>query len=253
MKPLLLPLLLLPAVVGCHSASFGEPGNPGEAGRLPSAARDALGESASAPIDRSFFFDGGRYIEAPYIVRRRGGDIFVNDILVSPSLPWPPYDYRVGEDPGDPPLGSTPFDPVPAGADPRDNPWSLKWRYLHIHLPIEEAQSRMLALMQRSGVFDRVWQQEDDPNVFLVELNGEVLFYDLTLGPRAGRPPMSREAFIAAREMKRRHYETMLSLDIILVTLGHSELYVSGDRVTNALAALLSDRPEAEKVSRLRA
>ena len=77
------------------------------------SAVDEFGVATSEPIELSAFFSAGKYIEAPYVVERRGLEVYINDILVHPGPEWPIYDFTVPTDPGDPPPGSSPFDTYP--------------------------------------------------------------------------------------------------------------------------------------------
>jgi hypothetical protein len=48
-----------------------------------------LGSESGAPVDAGFVFVNGRYVDAPYVVSRRGDSIFINEELIETPVPWP--------------------------------------------------------------------------------------------------------------------------------------------------------------------
>jgi len=96
-----------------------------------------LGGITGTSINSGFIFIDGRYLDAPYIVSRKGLGIFVNDVFVKKSaVQWPPVDMRVKEDPGFPSLDgiteNTTFDEFTKKCWAQLAP---KCRYLHQTLP----------------------------------------------------------------------------------------------------------------------
>ena len=69
-----------------------KPGSPDY--RYLKTADEVFGKKRGVPIETGFFFKNGVYIDAPYIVSRRGGDVFVNNIKVETVLWWPPVDWE---------------------------------------------------------------------------------------------------------------------------------------------------------------
>ena len=90
-----------------------------------SATIKQFGIVEGAAVDLGCLVWNGQYIEGPYVVSRRGLDIFVNGIRIQRGPQWPPMDYRVTTDPGDPPLNTSPF----VGKQAERDLWSKKWRY----------------------------------------------------------------------------------------------------------------------------
>ena len=66
---------------------------------------DEFGITVGESINRGFVFFNGRYIDAPYVVTRKGLGIFVNDKMVEPPpRVWPPPEWPSGDaDPEMPP------------------------------------------------------------------------------------------------------------------------------------------------------
>ena len=62
---------------------------------------EKYGQSLDEPINTGFFFYDNQYIEAPYVVKRTGLEIYINDCKVDFIIE--PYDWRIFKDPGNPP------------------------------------------------------------------------------------------------------------------------------------------------------
>jgi hypothetical protein len=73
-------------VLGCQSKSSDNP--------YEKPADEVFGVKGGEPISTGFVFKDGVYVEAPYVVSRRGGDIYVNDVKAATSATWPPVDYE---------------------------------------------------------------------------------------------------------------------------------------------------------------
>ena len=56
-------------------------------------AIQVFGTETGTPLQTGFVFKEGAYVEAPYIVSRRGADIYVNEVKVATPIRWPPVDY----------------------------------------------------------------------------------------------------------------------------------------------------------------
>ena len=73
-------------VLGCQSTSSDNP--------YEEPADEVFGVKGGEPISTGFVFKDGVYVDAPYVVSRRGCDIYVNDVKVATSGTWPPVDYE---------------------------------------------------------------------------------------------------------------------------------------------------------------
>jgi hypothetical protein len=216
-----------------------------------------FGVSRSDPIDKGFLFYGGTYIDAPYVVERRGLEIYINDVLVQEGPAWPPYDYRVENDPGDPPPDSAPFGSAPPGQDWRDTYWARKWRYLCSHHDYETAKQKMFETYARSPKVAKVrWRDNNPDMVVLTTESGKEHFADFIVSPLYLSPPPTKEEMLARREKKRSFYENMLNGNIILFSVPPpegGEGYVPLRFVPRTLDILVSNRTSEEKIKALEA
>lgn len=53
------------------------------------SAITALGVEIGEPITNGFIFIDGRYIPPPYVVKREGNGVFINERLIRGRIPWP--------------------------------------------------------------------------------------------------------------------------------------------------------------------
>ena len=217
------------------------------------SAVDEFGVATSEPIEGSAFFSAGKYIEPPYVVERRGLEIYINDILVDPGPEWPIYDFAVPTDPGDPPPGSSPFDTYPPGTDLRDVYWSKKWRYLYSHYDHETAKQMMCDTYRSgSGVRD---VSGSDLGEDIIRVTGEsgrddLVSLSLTGGGFAINPP-KKEDLLRRMERKMAHQERRLRGTRAFFKKGGRSIIVGGERAIRAVEILLSDATDAEKIKAL--
>ncbi|HUT29586.1 MAG TPA: hypothetical protein VMX13_07335 [Sedimentisphaerales bacterium] len=215
------------------------------------AIRD-FGISRSEPIDKSFFFHEGKYIEAPYVVERRGLDIYINDVLIVSGPEYPIYEYKVEQDPGDPPPSSSPFDSYPAGTDLRDVYWSKKWRYLYSHFDHETAKNMMLETYRKSSEIEDVSWSDMEDIVRLVHKDGRNRLVSLSLsgGGFALNPPRKEELLKRVQEEAAFH-ERRLGRDQLVFKKGGFTRVVRGRRAVKGLEVLLSDASDTDKLKAL--
>ena len=131
-------------------------------------AIEHFGVNQGNSINKGFLFINAEYVEPPYIVERRGLDIYINDRLVRPGPEWPPFDSRVDEDPGEPPADLPPFK-TPPGMDPRNGYWQRKSRYLRQHFDKAEATRRMMETYRKSPLVQDVKRREQTPSEDVIE------------------------------------------------------------------------------------
>jgi len=210
------------------------------------AAVKEFGIAKGEPIDKGFFFWNYEYVEAPYVVERRGLDVLINNRLLRPGPEWPQYDYEVKEDPGDPPDDSLPWDPVPAGVDRRDTYWAKKSGYLHAHHDSKTAQKKLLETYRRSPAVREVHKHEVVPDTWVIvtKPGREVAVY---LGDTT-RPTPNTGDLLGARDAKCSFYKGMLKRgDLLFVSRGF-ELSVPSERARRALDVLMSQAADDEKL-----
>ena len=209
---------------------------------------DDFGTSKSEPIDSGFFFYGGKYIDAPYIVARRGLEVYINDILVRRGPISELYDYSVDTDPGEPPQGTSPFDPAPEGADRRDNYYSKKWRYLYTHNDYETAKKMMFEIYKKCTELDDVhWSASSTINV-VNKKTGMVIGISLGLqnGGAALKQP-NKNDLIEKMEKIKKSYEKLLQDNLTSFEIEGFSATSGGSQALEAIKILLYDINDSEK------
>jgi len=214
------------------------------------AVRD-LGVTKGEPIETGFVFWENRFIEGPYVVERRGLDILVNGTCVRRGPQYPPYEYAVEKDPGEPPPGSSPIGDSPE-SDPRDNYWSRKWRYLLGRFGHTEAQKQILVLCRRSPDCLAIYPDPGGrPNMFVFETKSaekeKVKFH-------GGRARMKLDSNLVGTNCEDRRFAVENDLNMGRLLLWWPGLEVSLDPRTAMvlMGVLVSDRPQDQKLAELR-
>ncbi|MDK1031837.1 MAG: hypothetical protein QGD94_07520, partial [Planctomycetia bacterium] len=132
-----------------------------------------FGEKAGKPIDSGFVFFDGRYLDAPYIVRRRGLKVFINDAVVFECSQWPLPDLTAKKDPGFP-EGLTEKHSL-EDLWTKEGPWkghsSRKYLYLHQHFP-EDVAIKKLAEYYKSLPFVKSVTYHDRVSLRIEQKNG---------------------------------------------------------------------------------
>lgn len=209
---------------------------------------DDFGTSKSEPIDSGFFFYGGKYIESPYIVERRGLDVYINDILVRPVPKDELYNYSVDTDPGDPPPGSSPFDPASEGTDRRDRYYPKKWRYLYSHNDYETAKNMIFEVYKNCTELDNVhWAGSDAISVVNKKTGMELkILLSLQNGGKVFNQPTKND-LIERMEKIKKDYERSLQNDTLFFEKEGFSLTLSHSKTLNTIKVLLSDVNDSEK------
>ena len=217
------------------------------AGAIISANEEAVrefGSSSSEPLDEGFFFWKCEYVNAPYVVERRGLDIYINDYLVRRGPEWPPHDYTVEEDPGDP----------PPEVGPRDMYWTKKWRYLCANHDYETAKKKIFEGYQKCDRFSEVYWHDRDPSVIVVvDHSGKKANLGLSPPNNFKRELPDPEEMLRHREKKRTFFENRLrGNSILLMHSGASQISAGPEHTYPLLSILLSDKPDEQKVTLLK-
>ena len=218
------------------------------------ATIEAFGIKRGEPINEGFFFRKGEYVEAPYIVERRGIDIYTNGHLIQPGPVWPRYDYRVSEDPGEPPSDISPFDPAPPNVDYRETYWPKKWRYLASHFPYEDAKQMMLETYRKCPVVERAYLSEDNGDrAVLLSTDGARKSVDLLYLPIFFELPWTKHEMLERRERKREFYESVLLSNVFLFDMAPDgpEVQFPTRRGVKVMRILLSPQTVEEKMAAL--
>ncbi len=106
-----------------------------------------LGVTKGRAISNGFVFVGGHYLDAPYLIKREGVAVFINEELVATLAEWPPLDLRVYEKPELPKdlNKESTFADIENVTNRFDGFIPRIWRYYHQHFPSQEAMDRIAA------------------------------------------------------------------------------------------------------------
>ena len=169
-----------------------------------------FGINVGKEISRGFVFWNGSYIEPPYVISRIGLALHINGVELEKSPPWPPYDYRVGEDPGMPDVtASSTWENMEDADDPRDVHWRRKLRYAYQTYGPEEARTVMIEyLRQLPFVASAEPESEASPVIVVREVSGRERLVDI--GEIEIGPPLTKEEMIALVDQKKSHLEERL-------------------------------------------
>ena len=208
--------------------------------RVDGRAIADFGVEKGEPINAGFFFHGGTYVEAPYVVERRGLDIVVNGIRVRPGPEYPPFVLSGEHDPGPPPAGASPLDRPPSGTDPRDTYWRRKWAYLKKHFDKAQAVQKMMETYRNSAGVKSVEKDAGyDDVIILTTTTGKEVTIDLRPGMVV--KPMSKEEYLAQARRSMGHYERKLRSGELFNTVHGGELIVLPASVLEVLEVLVAD------------
>jgi hypothetical protein len=136
--------------------------------------RVVFGVKEGSPVKSGFLFIDGAYVEAPYVVSRRGGTVLVNNRQVKVLVTTWPSPLVVDTDPGTPPglTKDSSFNDLDFPDRPGDSWDRKKRRWLTSHLPPEEAKSRIIEYY-RSLPFVKSAEIEKSGSLRVVTHSGE--------------------------------------------------------------------------------
>ncbi|MCF7954653.1 MAG: hypothetical protein K9M75_02510 [Phycisphaerae bacterium] len=171
---------------------------------------EKYGSVKGEPIDGGFFFYDNDYIEAPYVVERRGLEIFVNDIYVG-FVPES-HDWRIMTDPGDPPAGTKPPTTFPwPGTKDYDKYWGHKYRYIRAKNNRKEAKQQFLDIIRKLPSVASIEMDPSAANQRIIHFeSGQTQTISLSSANYTDRPfppVMSKDELIKMAEMNRELYE----------------------------------------------
>jgi len=170
---------------------------------------ERYGRVEGKPIDGGFFFYDNEYIEAPYVVERRGLDIYVNGLKVG-FVPEP-YDWRVMEDPGPPPEGSKLPASIPwPGTEYYDKYWGYKYRYIRASKGEKEANLEFLNILRNMPGIDHIEMDSGNSQAIIYRSNGPKQIFNLSSDFIEGDPfpPVpSKDDLIKMTEENREYFE----------------------------------------------
>jgi hypothetical protein len=210
-----------------------------------------FGVDRGSAINRSFLFIGGEYIEPPYVVERRGLSVYINDRLVKPGPEWPPFDWRVDEDPGEPPPDLPPLR-SPPGVDPRNGYWARKLRYLVQHFDQAAAEQKMVETYRKSPFVRDVRPRGDRSSIWVVVFkDGRESNVSLGSGRTSWQNPSDEEYLAEAQRQKTRWEEKLAWGTCIFKSEGGGYMGPRRNLAVQMLEILVSDESPDAKVARL--
>ena len=213
-------------------------------------AVEDLGVTKGDPIETGFLFVDGRHIDAPYIVERRGVDIYVNGVMVSPGPEYPPYDYRVATDPGDPPADISPVRPLPPGVDERAAYWARKARYVFQHYQEVTARAIMVDTYGKSPFIWKVTINPDTPDTMkIMAKDGDSYAKVFFSRPEHSQPPPTPDQVLKAVEKTRLCWEGFLKGQTTVIFCGKgAQLGATREKALAMLDALMRAATLDDKV-----
>jgi len=172
---------------------------------------ETYGQVRGEPIDGGFFFYDNKYIEAPYVVERRGLEILINGLRV--DFVSEPYDWRILEDPGPPPADCKPPSSTPwPGTEHYDGYWGHKYRYIcATNNDREQANLEFMDVIRKTPGVARIERDSSDSkHTTIYYSNGATQIFNLRSDSIEGYPfpPVpSKEELIKMAEKKRERFE----------------------------------------------
>lgn len=167
-----------------------------------------FGETVGEPIEKGFMFVNGQYLDAPYIVSRRGLGIFINGLLISKPYVWPkPAATEVTEDPNLPiwVVRQSKFEDV-------RNYITEKHRYLLSKYMEPEVIEKMIKHIKELPCVEKVVVVRDT-SIDAYMFSGEKCCIELSSGlfSRSRKVKHDKHFIIDRLEHKRHHFENVLS------------------------------------------
>jgi len=215
----------------------------------PEALRD-FGVEKSEPIESSFFFYAGKYVEMPYVVERRGLDILINGHCVRPGPEYPPFEYDVSQDPGDPPPGASPFDRVPKGTDRRTTYWARKNAYLRAHYHGSAYVEKMVENYRKSTQVASVEPRAGSPVEYVVTLkDGSTVNVDFVESFKA--IPRDKESDLKRARQQMQDFEDGLRGGGMMLIWRGREVSTGGPGLVDIIGALLSSEDPEVRLENL--
>jgi len=201
------------------------------------AAIKDFGSQKGKPIDKGFVFWNYQYIEAPYVVDRRGLDIYINGMCVMPGPMWPHDQYIVKDDPGDLPAGCTLWN------DP-GRYLGKKWGYLSGKYDEGQARRMMVEVYKRCpDVKEAVLKDED---VRITEQNGQE--HTRHLGTSTLRLPGKDQLLEGATGEAKLYENTLKGNGLVWRGDGIPQVYLATDKTRQLLELILSKASVEDKV-----
>lgn len=129
--------------------------------------------------------------------------------------------------------------------------WSKKWLYIKQNYDPKTAVEKMKEAFEKSGAFAEVSWGDDRYTVILTDTEGRKTPMNYRQPGRRRLRDMCKDELLALHEGYKEHYEQMLKADILLLSLGGSEMIVGGKKALDVVHILLGEGKPKEKVKQL--
>jgi len=224
--------------------------------RYEKPASEVFGTKSGEPIATGFVFKDGAYLDAPYLVSRRGVSVYVNKVGVATPAIWPPVDYddKRPETPRGLTRNSTFKDlAVPGRRSDSLDRQMVRWLRRHYD---EETSRKLIMEYYRSLPFVRGVKVRED-----LDLLGHVLAIStwstdkdtlMFIGDRVYSPPKPEQVQRELERVRTRMEDRLRKGECIFLFSSGGELAFGSRKAAMDLAAIVgtlrSDRPKDEKI-----
>lgn len=172
---------------------------------------DEFGVKKGESINSGFVFLNGKYIDAPYVVTRKGLALFLNDKMIEPPIRWPPPAAVKNENIIDPKLSAaitkntSPFDPLLVKYIGEKN------AYINLHYPPKEIVKLLLKTFQELPCVDNAEIDSKRPEIAIVRWH-DGSSDRIRLLQFEGREPLKydKESILGLLEGQRKNFEERL-------------------------------------------
>jgi len=223
---------------------------------------EVLGVTRGEPLDTGFVFLDGRYIDAPYMVSRKGLRVRINETVVYEWGLWPIPDPTVEEDPGMPQgiTEKTTCEELrrrhPRVSGLSQNITSRKWRYLYQHFDEETARQKLVDWFRKLPFVEQVRWESRSVLAIKEKTKEEETYVSARLPVRGTliHQDFGKKDVLERLESSRRQYESAIQEGALLILYGTKGRYLKFGRLKAArdlplmTRILRSDRPEREKI-----
>lgn len=128
-----------------------------------------FGEHVGQKVENGFLFIDGRYIEAPYVVTRKGLAVLINDVVISrlakPDDPWIEEEPKVEA----PITKKTTIDEFFDAKSPFKNVGIRKWIFMHQHFPPNVATKQMVDFYRSLPFVKNITFDVEDAGTIIIE------------------------------------------------------------------------------------
>jgi len=251
------PLFLLCIVLICPLlglSGFGE-SNTNPFSDNHGLEEQKFGVTKGEPVDKGFVFIDGKYVDAPYVVERRGLALFVNEVMIQmPAV----YVDDTGEiAPTDPTIPQS----ITRKTSAHDSAFQEYYHKKALFLARDHSPKEASALMRQAlgslPCVKRLQDDSTDPESTMVTFqNGETQRIKLTL-LSGRRVRMDRDTVLRNLELQRQNYQQRLQKgDSFFFASGGGRISFSHGKTREILANLIqilrSNKSQDAKFAELR-